>query len=106
MSATTMTHFDTLRFVKKLKACGIPEKQAETFAEVQQDALAECLDNNAATKMDLMRVETSLKSDINKLELKVNGIQGNLNVLIWMVGFLLASAFPLLIKALFQFFRH
>lgn len=45
--------FDTLQYAKKLKAAGVPEKQAEVHAE----AMAELVDNKLATKQDLKELE-------------------------------------------------
>jgi len=55
--------FDTLKYSKRLKDAGVPEKQAEAYAE----ALAEVLEVNLkelATKEDIALV----RSDINALE--------------------------------------
>lgn len=94
MSATTMIYFDTLRYVKTLKAAGLAEKQAEAFAEAQQEALSECLDTTLATKADLYEVKAELKLDIKTLESRVS-------VLSWMMGFLLAGVGSLVLKTFF-----
>lgn len=57
---TTLT-FDTLKFANKLKAAGVPEKQAEAEAEALADVMAE-----AAKTSDL-----TTKSDLHDLELRV-----------------------------------
>ena len=48
--------FDTLAYVKKLKAVGVPEAQAE----VQAEALVEIIDEQLATKRDLKEMEMRL----------------------------------------------
>ncbi len=48
--------FDTLAYTKKLKAAGVPEKQAE----VQAEALAEIVDERLATKQDIKELETRM----------------------------------------------
>ncbi|MGH8531566.1 MAG: DUF1640 domain-containing protein [Gammaproteobacteria bacterium] len=63
--------FDTLKFVERLKAAGVPEAQAKAMAEAQQDALSESVAMQLATKADLA-------------ELK-------LEVIKWMVGLALAQ---------------
>ncbi|EKE01843.1 MAG: hypothetical protein ACD_21C00035G0003 [uncultured bacterium] len=67
--------FNTLQYANRLKAVGVPEKQAE----VQADTLAEIIDNSLATKQDLKgaeselkRVETELKRDIKCLEERIS----------------------------------
>jgi hypothetical protein len=45
---TTMI-FDTLAYANKLKAAGVPDKQAE----VQAEAISELIDEKLATKQDL-----------------------------------------------------
>ena len=59
--------FDTLQYANRLKAVGVPEKQAEVQAEV----LAEIIDSKLATKYDLELVKSELKRDIKELELKI-----------------------------------
>jgi hypothetical protein len=66
-SATLM--FDTLRYANKLKAAGVPEKQAE----VQAETLAEIVDEKLATKQDL----EILKKDII---IKITFILGSMMV--------------------------
>jgi hypothetical protein len=59
--------FDTLKYSKRLKDAGVPEKQAEAEAE----ALAEVMEinlNELASRRDLKDVETSLKRDIGEAE--------------------------------------
>jgi hypothetical protein len=60
-------NFDTLQYANRLKAVGVPEKQAEVQAEV----LAEIIDSKLATKYDLELVKSELKRDIKELELKI-----------------------------------
>lgn len=55
--------FDTLKYAKQLKEAGVPEKQAE----IQAEALKEVVDNNLATKQDII----DLKHDIKDLEYKL-----------------------------------
>ncbi len=52
----TTTAFDTLKYSKKLKAAGVPEKQAEVQAEV----MAELIDERLITKHDLKELEYRL----------------------------------------------
>ena len=72
--------FDTLSYAKKLKAVGVPEAQAEAQAE----AIAEAMSANLATKTD------------------ISDIKGELKLLRWMVGTLIA----LCVTILFKIFSH
>ncbi len=78
----TMT-FDTLKFVEKLKAGGVPEAQAKAEAEALVTAFSEAMDSQSSTK-----------SDINRLERE-------LLVLKWMVGLVLGGILTLILKAFF-----
>lgn len=57
--------FDTLQYANKLKAAGVPDKQAE----VQAEAMAEIIEERLATKKDLKELEINLSNKIEKLEL-------------------------------------
>jgi hypothetical protein len=75
---TTIT-FDTLKFVERLKAAGVPEAQAKAEAEAFADVLGMV---DVATQRDLKELETTLKRDM--AELKVD-------LLKWIVGLLLGQ---------------
>jgi hypothetical protein len=90
MSATTMVYFDTLHYVKTLKASGFSSDQAEALAEANQEALSECLTTSFATKTDIADV----KSDIKVLTSRVNRLD-------WMMGLLLIGMASLVVKAFF-----
>lgn len=91
---TTMVYFDTLQYVEKLEEAGVPEKQAKAFAKVQQESLSECLDTTLATKTDLMEVKVQLQAEIHV-------IQSDVQVLKWMVGFVLTSILGLIVEHIF-----
>ncbi|MBF0339532.1 MAG: DUF1640 domain-containing protein [Magnetococcales bacterium] len=56
--------FDTLKFVKTLKAAGVEEKQAEAFSEAIRDVQDSQL-KELATKGDLRELETRIMAEIN-----------------------------------------
>ena len=66
--------FDTLAYTKKLKAAGVPERQAE----VQAEALAEIVDERLATKQDIKELELRLKQDMKDLELHLKQVMKEL----------------------------
>ena len=59
--------FDTHSFVKKLKAVGFTEEQAEVFANEQ----ARLIEDNLATKKDLVELENNLRRDMRELEYRI-----------------------------------
>jgi hypothetical protein len=88
---TTIT-FDTLKFVEKLKAAGIPEEQVKAESEALQGVLAEALDSQLATKND------GLDAKIDRMDTR---ILGELTLLKWMMGILIAGIMSLVIKTFF-----
>jgi len=93
MSTLTLPLFDTLQYVKKLRAAKVPEEQAEAQAEALRMALDASLSEHAAqlaTKGDIAGV----KSDIIRLE-------GRMTLLQWMLGAILGGVIALVFKAFF-----
>jgi len=69
---TTVT-FDTLKFANRLKAAGVPEKQAEAEAEILAEAL-EVNAKNLATKEDLVMLEQRIVIKIGGVIFAATGI--------------------------------
>lgn len=88
---TTIT-FDTLKFVEKLKAAGVPESQAKAEAEALQEALGTA---EVATKRDIERVESQLR------EMKAE-INGKLTLVQWMLALIVAAELVPLLGKLFN----
>ena len=61
-----MTHvsFDTLKFVEKLIAAGMPAEQAKALSEAQKEVFEETFDGTLAKKADLTETENDLKTEI------------------------------------------
>jgi hypothetical protein len=78
--------FDTLAYVKKLKAAGVPEKQAE----VQAETFAEIIEDRIATKHDILLLKQALK----ELELTLKHDIANIKaeIIKWVAGMLVAQA--------------
>ena len=75
----SITTFGTLKFARRLKDAGVPEKQAEAEAEAIREAFSEALDTQVATKADIARLEKELL------------------IIKWMLGLVIVvSAIPLL----------
>ena len=75
--------FDTLKFVERLRAGGVPEEQAKAEAEALVTAFSEAMDSQLATKIDINRLERELI------------------VIKWMVGLVLGGILTLILKAFF-----
>jgi hypothetical protein len=86
--------FDTLKFVERLRAGGVPEEQAKAEAEALVVAFSEAMDSQLASKSDINRLESELKSNINRLERE-------LLVIKWMVGVVIGGILTLVLKAFF-----
>ncbi len=81
--------FDTLKFVEKLKAGGIPEEQAKAISEAFRDASGYA---DLATKRDIRELELRMESRFEQ-------IKGELTLMRWMLGILLGGVIALIIKA-------
>ncbi|RMH05685.1 MAG: DUF1640 domain-containing protein [Nitrospirae bacterium] len=105
--------FDTHAFVKRLKAAGMPEEQAEILAETQAGLIEERL----ATKHDLKELEMNLKRDLKELEmdlkrdlkelqvqLEVKLAETKVETIKWVTGLLVVQA-GVIIGAVFAIIR-
>jgi hypothetical protein len=84
--------FDTLKFVEKLKAAGVPEGHAKAEAEALQEAMGTA---EVATKRDIERLEA-------KLEARFERIDGKLTLLQWMLALVAAAEVVPVLAKLFQ----
>ena len=91
--ATTIT-FDTFENVKRLKAVGFTEDQAAEQTKIISELLDEQLVTKQYLDMRLKELDFSLKSDISRLD-------GELKVIKWMMGFVLAGIAALVLKSFF-----
>ena len=66
----TAITFDTLKFVKTLKAAGFEERQAEALAEAQVDVFEKNLEE-LATKQDLKELELRVTNEMKEQELRL-----------------------------------
>jgi len=62
--------FDTLKFSNRLKAAGVPDKQAEAEAEVLAEALEVNL-KELVTKADLTHEVELLRRDMREMEQRI-----------------------------------
>jgi len=81
--------FDTLKFVETLEAAQLTREQARAIAAAVSTAVRDAYDSaDVATKGDVHRLDTRLE----KLDTKVD-------LLKWMLGFLVAGVLSLMVKA-------
>jgi methyltransferase-like protein len=94
----TAITFDTLSYANKLKAVGVPDKQAEVQAQV----LSEFIDEKIATKRDILGVKEEIKNvrvefkrDMKELEYKLtirlgSMLVGSFVATVTTIGFLMS----------------
>jgi len=93
---TTIT-FDTLKYVKTLKAAGFDEQQAEALAAVQADVLDKNLDD-LSTKRDLKELEIRMDTRLKELELR---IAAELAPIKWGMAIAVGGIIALILKSFF-----
>lgn len=94
--------FDTLKFVEKLKAAGISDAQAKAESEALQGVLSEALDSQLATKSDLIKLDRRMDGLDAKIDRMDTRISGELTLLKWMMGILIAGVMSIVIKTFFS----
>jgi hypothetical protein len=88
----TAVAFDTLKFVEKLEAAGVPHAQAKATAE----AFAEATGQELVTKSDLAAAKAELKADITAVRAELREVELRMTVklgglIVVAVGVLLAA---------------
>ena len=73
--------FDSLKFVERLEKAGVSREQASAMAEAFKDASSEA--------------ELATKNDLDKIEIRITG---ELNLVKWMLGAILALAIANFVK--------
>lgn len=96
MTSAAVT-FDTLKYVKTLKAAGFDERQAEALAVVQADVLDQNLDD-LSTKHDLKELEIRMDTRLKELELR---IAAELAPMKWGVAIAVGGIITLILKSFF-----
>lgn len=70
-----------------MSAAAILKLQAAGFTAEQVTAIAELVDTQSATKADLDAAEQRLE---HRFDVRATALQGEVNILKWMMGFVLA----------------
>lgn len=98
--------FDTHALIKKLRDSGFEERQAEALTDAFKDAQEAAMEE-LATKGDIKDLRNELKGDITGLRNELKGdsseLRHEINLLKWMMGFILAGILSLVLKAFFIF---
>lgn len=107
--------FDTLKFVETLIAAGVPEAHAKAQLKAMSNAFSTNI-QNLATEQDLKELESALEAKLDKVATNWNiridrvdakldkteaELRGELILVKWMLGFLLAGVLTLIIKSFF-----
>jgi len=110
MAAVT---FDTLKFVKTLKEAGVPESQAEAFSTAVQEShevadlvtKADLREYESVIRGDLEKLETGLRHEMGDLRHEIKALElrihGEMLLLKWMIGLLIAGVASLILKLFF-----
>ncbi len=85
--------FDTLKFVDRMVASGMPEKQAKALAQAQVE-INETNLQDLVTKGDLNEV----KAEMREMDARING---RFNLLTWMLALVIIITVIPALKALF-----
>lgn len=92
--------FDTHAFIRQLRESGFEEEQAEALSEAMKN-VREAITQEAVTKSDINEV----RHEIRELELKMGNqlesIRGEITLLKWMMGVLLAGVASLVLRSFF-----
>jgi len=92
MATLTLSSFDTLQYVKKLKAVNVPEQQAEVQAEALNNVLGAVLAehaDNLATRADINKIDAKLDAQLALLRKEI--ALARRDTLIWLGGMLVAG---------------
>ncbi|AAF85092.1 hypothetical protein XFUD_09965 [Xylella fastidiosa] len=101
----TSVAFDTLKFANRLKTAGVPaahaEAEAEALAEVLEINLQGLAESESKNGKSLARLEADMKEGFAQVDTRFAEIKGEMLLLKWMLGVLVAGVAALIIKAFF-----
>ena len=90
--------FDTLDYAQQLAKAGVPEVQAQQ----QSKLLADVLSKSVALPSELEAVERNVLTKIDSAEMKIEGrhntLIGEINLVKWMLGTLIALNVAVMLK--------
>ena len=85
---------DTLKIFERLKAANLNEEAAKEIAEVVREVSLES-QKESVTKEDIAKLES-------KIIERITAMEGELKLIKWMLGILLAGVMSLILKAFFM----
>ena len=85
---------DTLKLAQSLERGGFSKEMAEATAAALNEAIAD----QVATKHDIGRLETTMKSEVGRLESMIGRLGDKITVLMWAVGINAAATITMLVK--------
>jgi len=111
MSAVMPITFDTLEYVKKLKAADVPEKQAEAQAEALRGVLETALAEQAQTQADTTTravdaLDTKTEKAVLRLDARVELVHKEIELsrkdIIIKLGTMMVAGFGATVTVLFR----
>jgi len=90
--------FDTLKFVETLREAGVPESQAKALSTAVQES-HEAAD--LATKGDIADLRHEMKELELRIDTRFEKVHGEMLLMKWMLGLLIAGVASLVLKAFF-----
>lgn len=91
--------FDTLAYAKKLRAAGVPEKQAEAQAEAEAEVISQVITDRMATKDDV----TLLRKDMENMRVE---IKGDIKAIKWIGVTIVTMNIGLIVMMMEMLARH
>jgi len=79
--------FDTLKFARKLKAAGVPERQAEAQAEIMAEAFL--LNMDALVTKDYL--DARFAEQQARMDTRFAEVDGKFRLVMWMLAVVMAS---------------
>jgi hypothetical protein len=90
-----MTIIDTLKLARSLQSKGGFTQEA---ADATAEALNEALGSDVATKADIGRLDVTIKSEISRLDSRLNLLDGKMTLALWAIGINAAATIAMLVK--------
>ncbi len=94
--------FDTLRYVERLKAAGMPDAQAKAGAEALSAALGEATSGLLATKEDINSIKIDVAVTKSDLKLEIADLRSEQKLHRWILFTIVAGIVSLVVKAFFM----
>ena len=87
----TAIAFDTLQFARRLMAAGVPEKQAETQAELMAEAFVHNLDSLATKDFIEASLDARFARQDAHIDVQLAEIRGSSRLIYWMLAVVIAG---------------